>query len=129
MDRLKSDQCQAGEVASSQRIEPFLMSVLASRFEAVIRGITNTVMKGRRSTVMKNAHDTSCGLLTYDHRPVSVEEGIPIHTSALDLTTRPTAEFFNDIEKGDAFINNCPYTGTAHHADITICAPIFVDRR
>ena len=28
-----------------QRIDPFLMSVLASRFEAIIREMTNTVMK------------------------------------------------------------------------------------
>ena len=27
-----------------QRIDPFLMSVLASRFEAIIREMTNTVM-------------------------------------------------------------------------------------
>ena len=103
------------------------MSVLASRFEAIIREMTNTVMKASRSAVIKNARDMSCGLLTYDHRLVSVEEGIPIHITALDLTTRPITEFFDDIEEGDAFINNCPYTGTTHHADMTLCVPVYFD--
>ena len=112
---------------AGQRIDPFLMSVLASRFEAIIREMTNTVMKASRSAVIKNARDMSCGLLTYDHRLVSVEEGIPIHITALDLTTRPITDLFDDIEEGDAFINNCPYTGTTHHADLTLCVPVFFD--
>jgi N-methylhydantoinase B len=109
------------------RIDPFLMSVLASRFEAIIREMTNTVMKASRSAVIKNARDMSCGLLTYDHRLVSVEEGIPIHITALDLTTKPITQFFDDIEEGDAFLNNCPYTGGTHHADLTLCVPVFCD--
>lgn len=108
-------------------IEPFLMSVLASRFEAIIREMTNTVMKASRSAVIKNARDMSCGILTYDHRLLTVEEGIPIHITALDLTTRPITEFFDDIEEGDAFLNNCPYTGATHHADITLCVPVFCE--
>lgn len=39
-----------------RRIDPFLMSVLASRFEAIIREMTNAVMKASRSAVIKNAH-------------------------------------------------------------------------
>jgi N-methylhydantoinase B len=84
-------------------------------------------MKASRSAVIKNARDMSCGLLTYDHRLVSVEEGIPIHITALDLTTKPITEFFDDIEEGDAYLNNCPYTGGTHHADLTLCVPVFCD--
>ncbi len=108
-------------------IPPYLMAVLASRFEAIIREMTNTVMKASRSAVIKNARDMSCGLLTYDHRLLTVEEGIPIHITALDLTTRPITEFFDDIEEGDAFLNNCPYTGATHHADLTVCVPVFFE--
>jgi N-methylhydantoinase B len=117
-------ETQAGP---AQTIDPFLMSVLSSRFEAIIREMTNTVMKASRSAVIKNARDMSCGLLTYDHRLISVEEGIPIHITALDLTTRPITEYFDDIAEGDAFINNCPYTGTTHHADMTLCVPVYCD--
>jgi len=118
---------QADTQEPSATIEPFLMSVLASRFEAIIREMTNTVMKASRSAVIKNARDMSCGILTYDHRLLTVEEGIPIHITALDLTTRPITEFFDDIEEGDAFLNNCPYTGATHHADITLCVPVFYE--
>jgi N-methylhydantoinase B/oxoprolinase/acetone carboxylase alpha subunit len=108
-------------------VPPYLMAVLASRFEAIIREMTNTVMKASRSAVIKNARDMSCGILTYDHRLLSVEEGIPIHITALDLTTRPITEYFDDIAEGDAFLNNCPYTGATHHADLTVCMPVFFE--
>ena len=108
-------------------IDPALMAVLASRLEAIIREMTNTVMKASRSAVIKNARDMSCGLLTYDHRLICVEEAMPIHVSALDLTTRPITELFDDVKEGDAFFNNSPFLGVTHHADMTLCVPVFID--
>ena len=90
------------------QIDPFLMSVLSSRFEAIIREMTNTVMRASRSAVIKVARDFSCGILTYDHRLVCVEEGCPIYVTALELTSRPITELFDDVAEGDAFMNNCP---------------------
>ena len=86
--------------------DPILLAVLSNRFESIIREMTNTVMKASRSSVIKNARDMSCGILTYDHRLVSVEEALPIHVTALELTTQPITELFDDIKEGDAFLNN-----------------------
>jgi hypothetical protein len=105
--------------------DPVLLAVLSNRFESIIREMTNTVMKASRSSVIKNARDMSCGILTYDHRLVSVEEALPIHVTALELTTKPITELFDDIKDGDAFINNSPFYGGTHHADLTLCVPVF----
>lgn len=107
--------------------DPVLMAVLANRFESIIREMTNMVMKASRSSLIKNARDMSCGILTYDHRLVSVEEALPIHVTALELTTQPITRFFNDVKEGDAFLNNSPYLGGTHHADLTLCVPVFHD--
>lgn len=107
--------------------DPVLLAVLSNRFESIIREMTNTVMKASRSSVIKNARDFSCGVLTYDHRLVSVEEALPIHVTALELTTEPITRLFNDIKDGDAFINNSPFYGGTHHADLTLCVPVFCD--
>jgi Hydantoinase B/oxoprolinase len=77
----------------SSKIERFLLAVLSSRFEAITREMVNTVMKASRSGVIKNSRDMSCGLLTFDHRLLCVEDCIPVHVSALDLTTKPITEF------------------------------------
>lgn len=109
------------------RVEPHLLSVLSARLSSIVREMNSTLMKSSRSSVIKNSRDFSCGLLTYDHRLLSVEDCIPIHIAALELATKPITELFDDVRPGDAFMNNCPYTGNSHHADMTLCVPVFVD--
>jgi len=123
-DGLSRKMEPAGAVGN---IEPFLMTVLASRLAATIREMANTITKVSRSAVIKNSRDFSCGLLTYDHRLLCVEDGLPVHLSALDLTTRPITELFDDVAEGDAYLNNCPYLGGTHHADLTVCVPVMCD--
>ena len=65
---LEKSTSTAGE--ETRRVDPFLMSVLKSRFEAIVREMTLVVMKASRSAVIKNAKDLSCAILTYDHRLV-----------------------------------------------------------
>jgi len=109
----------------ARRVDPFLMSVLKSRFEAIVREMTQVVMRASRSAVIKNARDFSCAILTYNHQLVSVEEALPIHVLSMDLATRPITELFEDIKEGDIFFNNCPYTGGTHHADLIVAMPVF----
>jgi N-methylhydantoinase B len=109
----------------TRRVDPFLISVLKSRFEAIVREMTLVVMKASRSAVIKNAKDLSCAILTYDHRLVTTEEALPIHVMSMDKATRPTTELFSDIKQGDIFLYNCPYTGGTHHADMILSMPVF----
>jgi N-methylhydantoinase B len=118
---------RSGKARKPAKFDPILLAVLSSRFESIIREMTNTVMKASRSSVIKNARDMSCGILTYDHRLVSVEEALPIHVNALELTTKPITELFDDIKEGDAFLNNSPFYGVTHHADLTLSVPVFFE--
>ena len=110
---------------TKRRVDPFLMSVLKSRFEAIVREMTLVVMRASRSAVIKNARDFSCAILTYDHELVSVEDALPIHVMSMDMATRPLTELFDDVTQGDIFLNNCPYTGGTHHADLIMAMPVF----
>lgn len=109
------------------RLDPFLVSVLKSRFESIVREMTLVVMKASRSAVIKNAKDLSCAILTYDHRLVTTEDALPIHVSSMDVATRPITELFDDVKQGDIFLNNSPFTGATHHADLTMALPVFFE--
>ncbi len=112
---------------SEMRSDPLMMSVLKSRFEAIVREMTLVVMRASRSAVIKNARDFSCAILTYDHRIVSTENALPIHVASMDLVTAPITELFDDIRPGDIFLNNSPFHGSTHHADFTLAMPVFFD--
>lgn len=115
------------EPTIQRRVDPFLMSVLKSRFEAIVREMTLVVKKSSRSAVIKNANDFSCAILTYDHRLVTTEDALPIHVVSMDMATRPLTELFDDIKQGDGFLNNSPYTGGTHHADMMFAMPVYFD--
>lgn len=98
-------------------VDPDRLAVLSNRFELIILETSSTAMTASRSSVIKNARDMSRGILTPDRRLVSVEEALPIHGSALERTTRPNTGPFDDIEDGDAFLNNSPFHRATRHAD------------
>ncbi|MCL6284162.1 hydantoinase B/oxoprolinase family protein [Ruegeria sp. 2012CJ41-6] len=112
---------------AKRRIDPFMVAVLKSRFEAIVREMSLVVMRASRSAVIKNARDFSCAILTFEHELVTVEDALPIHVMSMDMATRPLTDHFDDIEDGDIFINNCPYTGGTHHADLIMAMPVFIE--
>lgn len=111
----------------SNDFDPMLLAVLSNRMESIVREMSNIVKKASRSTAITNARDFSCGLLTFDHRLICVEEAMPVHVTAMDLTTRPVTNLFDDIAEGDGYFSNSPYFGGTHHADMTLCVPVYLD--
>lgn len=115
------------DTAVNRRVDAFLMSVLSSRFNSIVREMTQVVMRASRSAVIKNAKDLSCTILTYDHRLISTEDALPIHVVSMDTATKAISDYHPDVKPGDIFINNCPYTGGTHHADLIMAMPVFYE--
>jgi len=109
----------------TQKIEPFLMVILAKRFEAITKQMTNTLLRSARSIVVNTARDFSCSIADAQGRLICLSEGLPIHTASSGLVARALTGLFNDIQPGDCFLNNSPYYGNTHHADHTMCVPVF----
>jgi N-methylhydantoinase B len=78
--------------------------------------------------MINTSRDFSTGILTGDGRLLAVAEGLPIHAVNMHITLKPILEFFKgDINQGDIFLNNCPYTGSTHTGDIAIICPVFYE--
>ena len=108
------------------KIEPFLMAVLSGRFSAVTKEMANTLMRSGRSTVLNTAKDFSCGITDRQSRIISIADGLPIHLGSINLIPQAVTELFkDDIHPGDVFLNNSPYYGNTHHADFSMCSPVF----
>jgi N-methylhydantoinase B len=111
---------------AEKKIEPFLMSILAGRFRAITKEMSNTLMRSSRSTVMNTAKDFSCAITDDQCRIVFIAEGLPIQLAAINLIPKAVKDLFgDDIHPGDVFLNNSPFYGNLHHADATVTAPVF----
>lgn len=107
--------------------DPVLMAILANRFEAIGRAMTNTLLRTARSAVIGVARDFSCSIVTGDDRLLASSAGLPVHIFGSHLQSRSMRELHPDLAEGDAYLHNDPYLGNTHHADHTILVPVFID--
>lgn len=104
-----------------------LTAVLANRFEAIVREMTNTLFRAGRSSVLNTARDFSCCIVTADDQLLSAAEGLQAHVLGAGLQTRWMSELHPDMSEGDAFLHNDPHLGNTHGADHTLLVPVYID--
>ena len=50
-----------------QTFDPILLAVVANRLDGICREMTNTLLRSARSSVINQARDFSCALVTADN--------------------------------------------------------------
>ena len=113
--------------ALTDDLDPVTVSVVANRVDAIVREMSNTLLRSGRSTVIASARDFSCTIVTGDNRLLSATDGIPVHVFGSDIQTQSMCDLHGDLAEGDAFLHNDPYLGNTHAADLTVLIPVFVD--
>jgi N-methylhydantoinase B len=113
--------------AGTRELDPTLVAVLAHRFEAIVREMTNTLFRTGRSSIINMARDFSCSIITAEDELFAAAEGLQVHVLGAGLQTRSMRELHPDLREGDAYLHNDPMLGNTHTADHTILVPVFVD--
>ena len=104
------------------------LALLNSRFDGIVRAMTNTLLRTARSAVLNTARDFSCCVLTAEHEMLAMTESLPIHVmSGPDLMAQWMERFNPELRRGDAFLHNSPYHGNSHAADWTLLVPVVDD--
>lgn len=111
---------------ATNTMDPALLAVLVNRFDAIVREMTNTLLRTGRSTVMSVARDFSCAIVTADDELLSSAEALPVHVFGTHLQTAAMRRMHPGFAEGDAYLDNDPYIGNTHHADHTILVPVFI---
>ncbi|MEN9728597.1 MAG: hypothetical protein RL434_2963 [Pseudomonadota bacterium] len=114
-------------LTDSETFDPILMAVLANRLNAIVREMSNTLLKTARSAVLAVVRDFSCSIVTGDNRLLCPGEGLPVHIFGSSLQSQSMCDLHEDLAPGDAFLHNDPYLGNTHAADHMVMVPVFVD--
>ena len=112
---------------AARELDPTLMAVLAHRFEAIVREMTNTLFRTGRSSIINMARDFSCSIITAQDELFAAAEGLQVHVLGAGLQTRSMRQLHPDLAEGDAYLHNDPILGNTHTADHTILVPVFAD--
>jgi len=113
--------------AQTSSFDPILVTVLANRLDGIVREMSNTMLKAARSTVIAQARDFSCAIVTGDNELLACAEGLPVHMFGAHLQCRAMTDLHPDLADGDAFLHNDPYLGNTHAADQTVLVPVFFE--
>lgn len=110
-------------------IDPILLSVLANRFEAIVREMMHTLQKAAYSTLISVSRDFSCAIVTADNQLLASAEGLPVQNYGVDIQSKSMCDLHPDLQPGDAFLHNDPYLGNSHTPDLGVLVPIFAEGR
>ncbi|MQY76016.1 MAG: hypothetical protein GH155_00095 [Spirochaeta sp.] len=112
------------------KTEPADFAVLLSGIFTIAREMGVNMERTARAPIYYSAHDFTNAILDLNCEIVALAEYIPVLNGATPFATRAVRDYFKgDVNEGDVFLVNDPYTLDAGNqmADWTIVYPVFVD--
>lgn len=112
------------------KVDPITVEVLSNAFMSIAEEMGGILVRTAYSTNIKERKDCSCAIFNAKGETIAQAEHIPVHLgSMLGIVQEITKKYhIDEIEPGDMFVANDPYSGGGTHLpDITIAAPIFHD--
>lgn len=103
------------------------LSLFTSRIEAVCEEMGANLRRSALSPNIKDRLDFSCAVFDRDGELCAQAAHIPVHLGSMAYAMRGIVSRLA-WQAGDMVILNDPYLGGTHLPDVTVIAPVFVDR-
>jgi N-methylhydantoinase B len=98
-------------VTFTLKTDPADFSVLLSGIFTVSREMGLNMERTARAPIYFSAHDFTTAILNRECEIVALAEYIPVLNGATPFATRAVRDYFkNEVEEGDVFLVNDPYT-------------------
>jgi N-methylhydantoinase B len=109
-------------------MDPITLEVIREAFVSIVREMRVTLVRTAYSSVLYEGEDFSCVLMDGHAQLVAMSKGHdhPLHIVPIAWSMRAVREKFgDDIQPGDVFLHNDPYTGGTHLNDVAMIFPLF----
>jgi N-methylhydantoinase B len=109
-------------------IDPITLEVIREALVSIVREMRVTLVRTAYSSVLYEGEDFSCVLMDGQAQIVAMSKGQdhPLHIVPIAWSMRAVREKFgDDIQPGDVFLHNDPYTGGTHLNDVAMIYPLF----
>jgi len=109
-------------------MNPVELSIFANRIEAVCDEMGAALQRAAFSPNIRDRLDYSCAVFDASGELCAQAAHIPVHLGSMAFAMRGIVEGI-DWQDGDMVILNDPYMGGTHLPDVTLIAPIFMDKK
>ena len=109
-------------------MNPVELSIFANRIEAVCDEMGAALQRAAFSPNIRDRLDYSCAVFDANGELCAQAAHIPVHLGSMSFAMRSIVEGI-DWRDGDMVILNDPYMGGTHLPDVTVIAPVFIDKQ
>ena len=110
--------------------DPVMLEVFNNLFMSIAEQMGVSLQNTAYSVNIKERLDFSCAVFAHDSTLVANAPHMPVHLGSMD---RSVETIIRDnkgrIAPGDVYAINAPYNGGTHLPDITVCTPVFDDKK
>src|SRR6478752_84376 len=110
--------------------DPVMLEVFNNLFMSIAEQMGVSLQNTAYSVNIKERLDFSCAVFAHDGTLVANAPHMPVHLGSMDRSVETIIrDNAGKIRPGDVYVINAPYNGGTHLPDITVCTPVFDDRR
>jgi 5-oxoprolinase (ATP-hydrolysing) len=116
--------------AIGTKADPIMLEVFNNLFMSIAEQMGVALQNTAYSVNIKERLDFSCAVFAHDGTLVANAPHMPVHLGSMDRSVETIIrDNAGRIKPGDVYVINAPYNGGTHLPDITICTPVFDDRK
>ena len=110
--------------------DPVMLEVFNNLFMSIAEQMGVSLQNTAYSVNIKERLDFSCACFAHDGTLVANAPHMPVHLGSMDRSVETIIrDNAGKIAPGDVYAINAPYNGGTHLPDITVCTPVFDDKR
>jgi 5-oxoprolinase (ATP-hydrolysing) len=110
--------------------DPIMLEVFNNLFMSIAEQMGVSLQNTAYSVNIKERLDFSCAVFAHDGTLVANAPHMPVHLGSMDRSVETVIrDNKGKIKPGDVYVINAPYNGGTHLPDITVCTPVFDDRK
>jgi len=110
--------------------DPVMLEVFNNLFMSIAEQMGVSLQNTAYSVNIKERLDFSCAVFAADGTLVANAPHMPVHLGSMDRSVETVIrDNKGKIAPGDVYAINAPYNGGTHLPDITVCTPVFDDKK
>jgi 5-oxoprolinase (ATP-hydrolysing) len=110
--------------------DPVMLEVFNNLFMSIAEQMGVSLQNTAYSVNIKERLDFSCAVFAHDGTLVANAPHMPVHLGSMDRAVETIIrENKGRIAPGDVYAINAPYNGGTHLPDITVCTPVFDEKK
>ena len=108
--------------------DPVELEIFKSLFHSIAEEMGAALRRTAFSPNIKERRDYSCAVFDAQGEVVAMGDHMPVHLGSMPMSVRAAVDTL-ELGPGDVAILNDPFRGGTHLPDITLVAPIFLQKR